>query len=625
MEKNTVIAVVLSVIILIVFYVAQGIFFPPPPPQPVTQPQPQVTPVETVDSPLITEIEEVQPIERKVEQKVEREDTQDLEDVLQALSPQEVEYVTIDTDLISVTLTNAGGNIVSWYLKNYFEDREKTEEVNMIFAGDEEAQAFSIAFGGINARPITSYFNVNRVSKNSVEFYRDFAIPEAPANADKFRLTKRYDFSPSEYMFKLTVTLDGGYYGQGFDFAGNAYTLTFGPQIGPTFKKIDKYNEYRTYEAYINGKRKNIKHNEITNSQIAWGSITGKYFAFIAIPNIAQYSFVVNQPITPGIPLASNFSFIRYAVDAPKVTDTYHFYLGPKTQDVLKIYHTGENDFGFSNSTIVEVASSRGILAPLEKLLKWLLLIFYKLIPNYGVAIILLTLLVKIVFFPLTRKSSEATLRMQELSPKIKEIQEKYKDNKQKLNAEMGAFYQKEGYNPISGCLPMLLQIPVLFAMYRLFNNHFDLRGAEFIPGWIPDLSVPESIVNFPEGFSLPILGWTALRALPFIYVGSQLLYGKFTQTPGQQSGAQMKMMLYVMPVMFFFILYNMPSGLLIYWIFSNVLTLAQQVIINKYNIAKKNRAPVESEITPKKAGQFSAGQGSSGNKIAPKKKRRKF
>ena len=132
--------------------------------------------------------------------------------------------------------------------------------------------------------------------------------------------------------------------------------------------------------------------------------------------------------------------------------------------------------------------------------------------------------------------------------------------------------------------------------MFSLFNNHFDLRGAMFIPGWIPDLSLPEYIVQ-SDTFRLPLLGWNALRALPFIYVGSQLLYGKVTQMPGQQSNPQMKMMLYVMPLVFFFVLYNVPSGLLIYWIFSNLLTLVQQLIINKYIIKKKAaQAPPEPE-----------------------------
>jgi YidC/Oxa1 family membrane protein insertase len=146
--------------------------------------------------------------------------------------------------------------------------------------------------------------------------------------------------------------------------------------------------------------------------------------------------------------------------------------------------------------------------------------------------------------------------------------------------------------------------------MYNLFNNHFDLRGAMFIPGWIPDLSVAESIWNFPPGVRLPILGWTALRILPFIYVGSQLLYGKVTQTPDQQMNPQMKMMLYVMPIVFFFVLYNMPSGLLVYWIFSNLLTMVQQVAINKY-------------LAPRRAAAKAAAQAANTAATQPKKKRK--
>jgi YidC/Oxa1 family membrane protein insertase len=179
------------------------------------------------------------------------------------------------------------------------------------------------------------------------------------------------------------------------------------------------------------------------------------------------------------------------------------------------------------------------------------------------------------------------------------------------MNAKTAELYKQEGYNPLTGCLPMALQMPIFFAMYNLFNNHFDLRGAMFIRGWIPDLSAPEAIYNFQNGFKLPFLGWTAIRLLPFIYVGSQLLYGKVTQTPDQQGNSQMKIMLYFMPIVFFFILYDVPSGLLIYWIMSNVLTLVQQVIINKF-ILKKKAAIAETEPKPVIA------------PVVPRKKRKK-
>jgi YidC/Oxa1 family membrane protein insertase len=599
MEKNTVLAVVLSTVVLIGFYVLQGVFFPPKKPdqQIVQPPVTAVTP-----EPELPQVPQGEPAEQQAatqqaqEQQAVSQQAATLPD--SDAGPNDLQYIIVDTELMTVTLSNAGGNIISWKLKLH---NDKEENVDMILAGDKEAQAFSVAFGGIDAQPVTSLFYVNKASDYVIEFYRDFNSAEG-----KFRLIKRYEFKPRDYMFELTLTLDGGYSMSGFNFAGSAYTLSFGPQIGPRFVKLDNRYDYRHYLTFTNGKRKNAKLNDIIDTHPSWTAISGKYFAFIAIPYLAQYSVVFSDKPEQGIPSASRLSIIRPAVTASRTADTYRFYLGPKTQEALAVYNTGRNEFGLKDTHLDEVASTRGILSPLEKLLKWLLLFFYKIAPNYGVAIILLTLFIKLLFFPLTKKGSEATLRMQALAPKIKEIQEKYKNNPQKQQVEMSNFYKQEGYNPISGCLPMLLQIPIFIAMYNLFNNHFDLRGAAFIPGWIPDLSVPEYIWNFPDGFKLPLLRWTALRALPFIYVASQLIYGKVTQTPGQQQSAgQMKMMLYVMPIAFFFILYDVPSGLLIYWIFSNILTLVQQVIINRYIHAKNEQVinqPEEKQvIAPKK------------------------
>jgi len=614
MEKNTILAVVLSTVVLIGFYILQGILYKPAEPViPSVDQPPAVTAVETPVQDTAQELPQTS-------QQTLPQDSASGQTYSIDAGPQTVEHITINTELLTVVFTNAGGDMVSWKLKEHF---DKDDNVNMIFSGSNEAHAFTVAFGGLDAKPVTSLFYVNRLSEYSIEFYRDFLIPGAASGSnEKFRLTKRYDLKPRDYMFELTITLDAEHSPQGINYAGNAYTLSFGPQIGPRFDKLDNRYDYRQYITFTNGKRKNVKVNEVIDTRPSWAAISGKYFAFIAIPYLAQYSISFSESPESGLTSASRFNLIRPAVSASRTSDTYRFYLGPKSQEELVIFNTGRNDtnpktgrneFNLKDTKLVEVSNTRGVLAPLEKLLKWLLLIFYKIIPNYGVAIILLTLFVKILFFPLTKKGSEATLRMQALAPKIKELQEKYKDNRQKLNAEMALFYQKEGYNPISGCLPMLLQIPIFFAMYNLFNNHFDLRGAAFIPGWIPDLSLPEAIWNFPEGFRLPILGWTAIRALPFIYVGSQLIYGKVTQMPGQQSNGQMKMMLYFMPIAFFFILYNVPSGLLIYWIFSNILTLVQQVIINRYIMAKKAQMQDEPEpvIAPK-------------NVIAPKKKKKK-
>ena len=605
MEKNTILAIVLSAAVLIISFIVQGIFYAPRTLEPAAETQP--TPVTAADPSMQSGYEYLG--ETALESTPSFQEPPPAESgVLPAQSAsaaqETIPYqeVVIETELLIVTLANSGGDMISWKLKEHF---DKSENVDMIFSGSggtsgevsRGTRAFSIAFGDLDAQPVSENFHVNQLSSHIVEFSRDFTINNYGME-EKFRLIKRYEFKPNDYMFELTVILDGGFSKNSFNFFGNAYTLSFGPQIGPKFDKLDRYHEYRQYFTFINGKRKNAKLNEIIDTRPIWAAITGKYFTFIAIPYLAQYSMNFSERPEPGLNSTSRLNILRPAANISKIEDTYRFYLGPRSQNVLVHYNNGNNGFNIKDANLIQAASTRGILAPLEAVLKWLLLMFYGIVKNYGVAIILLTLLIKILFFPLTKKGSEATLRMQALAPKIKELQEKYKTNQQKLQQEMANFYKQEGYNPLSGCLPMLLQLPIFIAMYSLFNNHFDLRGAMFIPGWIPDLSIPEHIWQFPDNFRMPIFGWTALRALPFIYVGSQLLYGKVTQMPGQQSNAQMKMMLYVMPIVFFFVLYDVPSGLLIYWIFSNLLTLVQQVIINKY-VIKKRAAAQQAEPEP--------------------------
>lgn len=592
MEKRTLLAVVLSVVVITGSYLVQSWFFPPTKPVQPNQTNSQVVAEQPTaesptgnatvlsEAPVVAAVNEVEPAAVAEERTI------------------------IETDLVRVELTNRGGDIVSYKLKKHL---DKGDFVEMVLPGKEESHAFSVAFGGVDARPVSELFQVRKMSDTTVEFYRDFTIPGTGTEPSRFRLTKRYDFKPGEYLFELAVTIDGGYAVPPLNFSGASYTLEFGPQIGPKFAKLSQNYEYRRYYSYANGKRKTekVKPNAVTtiSSRISWASIAGKYFTFVAVPDATQYEISLSSAPVPGIVETSRMFLTRPTIKSSKTTDTFRFYLGPKTQKALSVYDSPENNaYKLRDMNLGAAVDTSGFLGPLEAVMKWFLVIFYKVIPNYGVAIILLTILVKIIMFPLTKKGSESTLRMQALSPKIKDIQAKYKDNPTKMNTEMAELYKREGYNPMSGCLPMLIQIPIFFAMYNLFNNHFDLRGAMFIPGWIPDLSIPETIWNFAP-FRLPILGWSDLRLLPFIYLFSQLLYGKVTQTPDQQGNAQMKMMLYMMPIMFFFILYDVPAGLLLYWIMSNVLTLVQQVIINKYLAQKKAHMAVVSEpvIAPKR------------------------
>jgi YidC/Oxa1 family membrane protein insertase len=230
------------------------------------------------------------------------------------------------------------------------------------------------------------------------------------------------------------------------------------------------------------------------------------------------------------------------------------------------------------------------ILGWLETILKRLLGFFHSIVPNWGIAIVLLTIFVKLLLFPITHKSYESTSKMQQLQPKMTEIREKYKDNSTKMNQAMAELYKTEKVNPMGGCLPLLLQMPIFIALYGLFNKHFDLRGPTFIPGWINDLSSPESIWNFAP-FQIPILGWSDIRLLPILFVGTMILSSKLMQSGGAAASqnSSMKMMTYLMPIMFFFILYTAPSGLLVYWIVTNFLTIVQQKVIGL--VQKKKEA----------------------------------
>jgi YidC/Oxa1 family membrane protein insertase len=515
------------------------------------------------------------------------------------------EFTVIKTDIVEAVFTNAGGNLVSFKLLKH---NDGGSFVDMVLRGEASPRAFALAFGGRDAPPDTSLYNVQKNSSEELQFSADYEL-----QGKIFTLIKTYTFVPGEYMFRLTVATRGGQSTPPLAFPsrnGNfAWTLSFGPQIGPKFTALDGRQDYRNYLTSVNGKLKTQKVSNTTDaiidSSIGWAALAGKYFALIAIPDKTPYTYIFSmEPQERGLSTASRFFIERPPLGSTAQTDVFYFYMGPKTSAELEIYDTNKSKLsnfdGYELSSAANTSGFWAILNPLEWLLKQLLSLFYNIIPNYGVAIILVTLLVKLILFPLTKKQSEGTLRMQAIAPKIKEIQEKYKDNPQKMNVEMGALYKKEGYNPLSGCLPMLIQIPIFFAMYNLFNNHFELRGAIFIPGWIPDLSLPEFIFSFAPA-KIPFLGWSELRILPFIYVGSQLLYGKVTQTPDQANNQQMKMMLYVLPVVFFFVLYNVPSGLLVYWIMSNVLQMIQQLIINKYSLKKKAAMKLSIENNTKK------------------------
>jgi len=582
MNKNTVIAMVLSGLVIAAAMFVQYKFFPP---ALVEQQSSAAVPPTTTQArfPQNPFVEETAPADFGV-----------LETPDETVIGEQT--VTVKTDIAEITLTNRGGDIVSYKLLEH-NNSKGDSYVEMVKNITDRNRAFSIALGSAQAPALNQFFNVKDETingKRSVGFFKTISIKNQDGSVSSFTLAKRYTFLPDDYMFELAVTVSGDADMKGLNFDNAGYTLRTMPQIGPDWDaKADRY-EYRNFFSYIDGKKKDsaLKANQtkLITDTVSWAGISGKYFSLIVIPSVPaqQILYSAAQPNTDTVQDGQLF-FSRPVITGNKVTDVYRIYLGPCSENILSTYNIpSKNNYSYDNLRIDTVAVSSGIWRPLEVLLKWLLQFFYKLIPNWGVSIILVTILIKAVFFPLTKKSSESTQQMQKMQPKIQELQAKYKGKPQKLNEEMAKLYKEAGYNPLSGCLPLLVQLPILFAMYRLFNNYFEFRGAMFIPHWIPDLSVGDSILQFPA--PLPFLGWTDLRILPIVYVVSQMVFGKITQTPtsDQQQNSTMKIMLYGMPLFFFFMFYNAPSGLLLYWTCTNFLMLVQQMIIKAMMKQKK-------------------------------------
>ena len=236
----------------------------------------------------------------------------------------------------------------------------------------------------------------------------------------------------------------------------------------------------------------------------------------------------------------------------------YTFYLGPKKQALLW-------DLGMKD--VMEFGMWRWLCYPLV----WVLNLFNGWIPNFGVAIILLTILVRLIFWPLTHKSTVGMKKMQELQPKMKKIQEQFKDNPQRLQQETWALYKAEKVNPASSCLPMLIQIPVFIALFNVLRSAVELRYAPFL--WIADLSEPEALFAswFPFG---------GLNLLPIAMAVTTGLQSAFTPSTGDKS--QQKMMMVFMPAMMLFMFYSFPSALSLYWFLSNLFSIVQMWLIRR-------------------------------------------
>lgn len=607
MEKNTKWAIGLSVLVLVVSLVIQ--FAVVVPKQQAAYEQQQIE-----QAAAAKEKEEKQEqVKNQISSVEKKTDTvSKTEEVI-----PEQKY-TIKTDKIEVEFTNKGGDIISYKLLEH-KDKDTDSAIQMADSITSSNRAFALSFGGKDNSIINDTFSVKKVGENTIIFTKDFENKDVLGNVHKFTLLKRYEFMPGEYAFKMGIGIRT-YDSFGLDLEGAAYTLRTSPQIGPHYDI--KKNRYDVRQVLGERNKKRLKKNlsnKVYSWEYEWAGVGGKYFTILIKPEdtSTMSNNIICSTDSETDYINSQVFLTRNAIkagDPVTVEDSYTVYIGPRSETEYKRYNNAEdNGWGISNARFNYAVQSTGFLVWLEVPLKWALEMIQKLVKNWGIAIIILTIILRLLLFPLSKKSAEGTLKMQQLQPKLRELQEKYNDNKPKLNEEMGKLYKEAGYNPMSGCLPMILQMFILFALYNVFNNYFEFRGATFVKGWIDDLSVGDSILSWDK--QIPLLSsftQNHLRILPIIYLVSQLLNGKVTQfgnPGGAQSKGQTAFMMYGLPIIFFFLFYNVPSGLLLYWTVSNILQIFQQVLIQKIMMKKRAELAKGKKIVNQNEIKFKGGK----------------
>jgi YidC/Oxa1 family membrane protein insertase len=294
-------------------------------------------------------------------------------------------------------------------------------------------------------------------------------------------------------------------------------------------------------------------------SDVKFVALKERYFCLIVEPETGNYSGYIrklnNQEAEVGI-VSPDFVLLP----GQTVRHKFHIYLGPQDLNIIKgikpewasIMHYGTFDL-------------------IAQILLQILNATHRITQNWGWAIILLSILIYFVLFPLTLKQMRSMKAMQALQPRMEEIRKLYKDNPQKLNKELMLLYKEHKVNPLGGCLPFILQIPIFFALYRVLLNSVLLKGAHFL--WIKDLSAPDK---------LALLG-KEINILPIIMAVTMFLQQKTTvSAAGQKAAEQQKMMTFIFPVMFAFMFYSMPAGLVLYWLVNSSLTFLNQVLIQR-------------------------------------------
>jgi YidC/Oxa1 family membrane protein insertase len=464
--------------------------------------------------------------------------------------------ITVETPLYTAVFNTRGASLKSFKLKGYRQTLERSSPlIELVDVKADMNLPLAIAFpdSSVIVSPDEMYKadagSVSLTQKNDIQKIT-FSLSE-PQGA---KVEKTFTFYGDRYHFELDVRV---YNATALNLKEKGQ-LAWNQYVNPKTEE-DSYGHagpiYQIKDAVDYLTISKMEVSKTLGPEVSWAAFESKYFIAALIPRQPSLtSLVLVKDTTSNLISVSLEGPNNIVPTGQSSVFSYSLYLGPKEYQTLKAEGVGlENAIDFGSWI-------KWLAMPLLIALNFL----YKFVHNYGIAIIILTIVIKIIFWPLGNKSYKSMKDMKNLQPLMNELKTKYKDDKQRLNQEVMQLYKTHKVNPLGGCLPMILQIPVFFGLYKALLYSIELRHQPFV-WWIQDLSEKDPYYITP------------------IIMGATMFWQQ-KMTPAVGDPMQQKMML-IMPVIFTFMFLNFPSGLVIYWLFNNILSIGQQYYINKKEI----------------------------------------
>ena len=508
--------------------------------------------------------------------------------------------INVQTDNYSIVFNEKLAIAKTWELKQ-FPDRTVEAETALNLIPENALRCFKLEFGNAQLQldAARASWKADKSEINITSGQGKETLTFWTVIGEKLQVTKQFTFIPDTYFVDVVITfqnvsdeplLMGG------NEPANGYQLQWGQGISADLLPHEKKSGKRGHrgkvgaKAYIGeGNPERKLKEEQALAPVLWAGLDSQYFSTLMIPD-PQLSATYRLIETPKASAGNDVTVVAptetvalvvpgfYLTSQAKENHDFRVYVGPKDDAILKSIEA-------PNSPETEIYLSKtidfGFFGVLVWGMLWLFKGFQGIFGNYGLSIIFLTALVKVITYPFTRKAHASMKKMQKLQPELLELKEKHRDDPQKLNRATMRLYKENGVNPLGGCIPWLPQIPLFFALFSLLGGAVELRGAPFLL-WINDLSAPDTLVELPFTIPLIFTQIDAIRLLPIINGLTTWLQQKFVgnMTPTTDS-TQMKLMQF-MPIIFIFIFYNWASGFVLYWLCNNVFTIAQQYLQNR-------------------------------------------